>query len=91
LVDAGSNRAIPKQALTLWGDAEVRCIRAPCPMVVGILWTGTTSSRGVVIVPRKALKPQAAIEVSGYARQAISTRVTDTELRILMTRARPQP
>ena len=91
LIDASSNQAIPKQPLTLWGDAEVRCIRAPCPMVIGILWRGTSSSRGVVIVPRKALKRQAAIEVSGYVRQAISTSVPDVELRILMTRVRPQP
>ena len=90
LIDAPSRRPIVKHQVTLWGDMEVRCIRAPCPMLVGILWKGTTNSRGVVIVGRKVVKPDTVIQVPGYASQHFRANAAGTERRILMARASSQ-
>jgi hypothetical protein len=89
LIDAGAQQAMAHQGVMLWGDEGVRCIRAPCPMRVGILWRGTTNSRGVLVVPQRAVTRQSAVEVSGYVRQSFSGATLAAELRIPMTRISP--
>ena len=90
LIDAETNQPVAEQTVMLWGNEEIRCVRAPCPTRVGILWKGRTSARGAAIVPWKAVKPPAAIEVLGYVRQSFSAGVPVAELRILLARVPPQ-
>ena len=85
LVDAASQEPIADRTVRVWETHVVYCVRAPCPPVSSVLWTGRTSSTGVAVVPWSAVKEESSVEMSGYVRQPFKASRTLTALKILMT------
>jgi hypothetical protein len=63
--DKATNQPIAHQAVTIYSDNGIRCIKAPCPNN-GKQWQGKTSDRGVVSIPRSVIQSSTSITVAGY-------------------------